>query len=157
MTELFLVVLGAVWLIVYLPAALKAKRRGPLFTAESWRRRMRAIAPPRISSSGRWVVAPASSGALDRGARRALKKRQERRKQLLLGLLALIPASLTVAIVEGGRWWDLHFISYALVAVYVALLVEDRRARSDSLHKVRSLAGARGTTPERERYAERRA
>ena len=157
MTDLFLFVLGAAWLVVFVSTALRAKRRAPLFTAESWRSRMRAIAPPRVSSTGRWIVAPRSSGAVDRGARRALKKRVQRRKRLLVVSIALIPLSLLAAVAGGGRWWDLHFASYALVAVYVALLVEERRARTESLGNVRSLAGARRATSDRERYAERRA
>jgi hypothetical protein len=157
LTELFLIILGAAWLVVFLPRVLIAKRRTPLFQAASWRQRMRSIAAPRISSTGRWVVAPRSSGAIDRGARRALKKRQQRRKLLLFVLLALVPLSLLVALWRGAWLWNVHFASYAVLAVYVALLVEERRVRSEGTEKVRALGSRRGDASASGDFMERRA
>lgn len=158
MTDVFLLVLAAAWLVVLAPAAFRARRHAPLFTSETWRRRMQLIAPPRRHSSGRWVVAPPSSGAADRSARRALARKQQRRKRLLLVLVLLVPASLAAALLRGGELWNLHVASYGAVTVYVAFLVEDRRRRQESLSNLPSLAGRRRRRAGVERgYAERRA
>ncbi len=157
MTELFLMILGAAWLVVFVPRALKAKRHTPLFQAATWRQRMRTIASPRASLTGRWVVAPRSSGAIDRGARRALKKRQQRRKTALLVLVALVPLTLLAALWKGAWLWNVHFGSYAVLAVYIAVLVEQRRVRTDGADKVRALASRRGNEGGPPSYAERRA
>jgi hypothetical protein len=158
LTELFLIFLGTASIAVSIPAALRVRRHTPLFTAETWQRRMRSIAPAARSSSGRWIIAPQSSGAADRGARRALKKRQERRKQLLLGLVAAVPLTLALAVVWGGRLWVVHYATYALLALYVAWLVEERRVREQSLDTVRSLSRRRQEHPSVPGdYGERRA
>ena len=158
MTELFLIFLGAASIAVSIPAALKVKRHTPLFTAEMWQRRMRSIAPATRSSSGRWIIAPQSSGAVDRGARRALRKRQQRRKELLLALLAAVPLTLGLAMLQGGRLWVVHYATYAVLALYVAWLVEERRVREQGVDTVRSISHRReerSSTPGA--YGERRA
>jgi hypothetical protein len=157
LTELFLIILGAAWLVVFVPRALRAKRHTPWFQAATWRQRMSSIASPSASLRGRWVVAPRSSGAIDRGARRALKKRQQRRKTALLVLVALVPLTFLVALWKGAWLWNVHFGSYAVLAVYVAVLVEQRRVRTEGSDKVRALASRRGDAPGSRSYVERRA
>jgi hypothetical protein len=157
LTDLFLMVLVAAWIVALWPAAVRAKRSTPLFTAERWRRRMESIAP-RAGRSGRWVMAPQSSGARDRSARRALKALQRRCKRLLIVLAALVPVSLVPALLRGGPLWVLHAASYAVLAVYVALLVETRRRRAEAQSNVRSLAGRRRAAARApQAYEERRA
>ena len=107
--------------------------------------------------TGRWVVTPRSSGAVDRGARRALKKRQQRRKTALLVLVALVPLTLLAALWKGAWLWNVHFGSYAVLAVYIAVLVEQRRVRTDGADKVRALASRPGNEGRPPSYAERRA
>ncbi|CAN5551252.1 hypothetical protein BH24ACT26_BH24ACT26_16390 [soil metagenome] len=142
MTDFFLVFLGGAWLVVLWPRLRRAKRSTPLFTTERWRRGMELIAPRR-GGSGRWIMAPGSSGAADRSARRSFRRTQRRRKRALLAVLATVPVSLIAALLLGGALWEIHLSSYAALAVYVALLVESKRRREESTTKVRSLASRR--------------
>ncbi|MFN2488404.1 MAG: hypothetical protein ABR529_01430 [Actinomycetota bacterium] len=147
MTDFFLVFLGGAWLVVFWPSVIKAKRSTPLFTAESWRRRMQLMAPRGGAPSGRWVVAPRSSGAVDRTVRRSRERSQRRRIRLLVALALSIPTTLVAALVRGGGLWEVHLSTYALLAVYVAVLVEVRRGRDESARKVRALAERRDAAP----------
>jgi hypothetical protein len=158
LTDLFLILLATGWLVALGPAAVRARRRTPWFTSQGWRRRMQLIAPRRTVSSGRWVVAPSSSGALDRSARRSRRVRQERRKRALLLIVALVPVSLVAALLRGDWAWSLHAASYALLAVYIAFLAEDRHRRQEGVAKVRALrVRRRERAPMARRYEERRA
>ena len=142
MTDFFLVFLGGAWLAVFWPAARRARRNTPLFTSEGWRRRMQLIAP-RTGAAGRWIIAPRSSGASDRAARRSYRRSLHRRKLALLAIAAAVPVTLVVAVAAGDGLWTVHLASYAVLAVYVALLVEAKRARLQSEDNVRSLAHRR--------------
>ena len=150
MTEMFLVLLASAWLVLLGPAALRARRATPLFTSESFRRGLQRMAPA-SGTNRRWVLAPPSSGAADRSARRAHARRIRRRKAVLLVLAALVPVSLAAAVALSGGWWAMPALAIAALACYVVLLVHARRSRDESLRKVRSLAERRaGDEPARE-------
>lgn len=158
MTELFLVLLASAWLVLLGPASIRARRATPLFTAERFKRRMQSMAPQNMGSAGRWVLAPPSSGAADRSARRAEVRSRRRRKMLLLVLAAVAVALLVVAIAMSGPWWSAFAGSVACLVVYVVLLVQARKRREESTRKVRSLERRRaGEGPLFEDLHERRA
>jgi cell division protein FtsB len=141
LTDLFLVFLAAAWLVIFWPAARRAKRRTPLFSAEGWRRRMSLIAPGK--GAGRWVLAPRSSSDSDRSLRRWHRKVQRRRRRILVALLAAVPLTLVAAVFLGGAAWSVHVTTYAVLAVYVAALVEARMRREESAGNVHPLTRRR--------------
>jgi nucleotide-binding universal stress UspA family protein len=155
-TALFLVFLGCAWVVLLAPGLLRARRSTPVSTSRRFRRSLETIAP-RAARTGRWVLAPASSGNADRTARRAFARAQRRRRKLLIAVALCVPALLATALVAKSWWWWAAFGgSVGALAAYVALLVEARKQRARSMRNVRALAGRQRTRSESD-YAERRA
>ena len=134
----FLGLLALAWIAVFLPAALRARRSAPLSTAERFKRRMSLIAPR--ASGGRWIVVPES---YDRLAMSSFRRGQQRRIRILVGLLVAAVATGVVAIFAGGGSWEVHLAVDASLAIYIGLLLEAKRRRSEQVAKLRSLEGRR--------------
>jgi hypothetical protein len=140
LTALFLGVLALAWVAVFLPAALRARQASPLSTAERFKRRMQLIAPAARRARGRWVVVPES---YDRLARSSFRRGQRRRVQLLLILTTASALSALVALGSGGAAWELHLAFDASLALYVSLLLEAKKRRTERDTKVRALRSRR--------------
>lgn len=139
MTILFLLLLGAAWAMVFLPAVLRARQATPLSSAERFKRRMQLIAP-RASRTGRWVVVPEP---YDRIARSSFRRGQRRRARILVFLGVSAPLSGMVAVAVGGSMWEVHLLLLTSLCVYVTLLLEAKRRRLERSAKVHSLRRAR--------------
>ncbi len=135
MTLVFLALLGAAWVVVFLPAALRAHHQAPLSSAERFRRRLELMAP-RHAGGGRWVVMPEHP---DRLAYSAFRRAQRRRTRILQFLLACVVASLGGALYAGGPLWEVQIAFDASLALYVVLLLEAKRRRREHNDKVRHL------------------
>ena len=144
MTLIFLGLLALAWIAVFLPAALRARQSAPLTTAERFKRRMNLIAPR--AGTGRWIVVPES---YDRLAMSSFRRGQRRRTRILIALLAASALTGFVAIFVGSAAWEVHLAVDLSLGLYVALLIEAKRRRADSLSKLRSLEARRtARTPE---------
>jgi len=141
LTIVFLGLLALAWIAVFLPAALRARQSAPLTTAERFKRRMSLIAP-RAVGSGRWIVVPES---YDRLTRSSFRRGQQRRKRILVVLAVGAAASGVVALFTGGGMWEVHLAVDASLALYVALLLEAKRRRTEQVTKLRSIEARRGT------------
>jgi hypothetical protein len=135
LTILFLLLLGAAWATVFLPAVMRARQTTPLSSAERFKRRMQLIAP-RASRTGRWVVVPEP---YERIARSSFRRGQRRRTRILLFLGFSASLSGMVAIGVGGPMWEVHLLLLTSLAVYVTLLLETKRRRLERSAKVHSI------------------
>lgn len=142
MTYWFLLLLAAAWIAVFLPAVMRARQNAPLSTAERFRRRMELIAPR--ANAGRWVVMPEDR---DRLRGRSFRKGQRLRRRLLVLLLSASAASLLAAIVVGGAMWEIALAFVASLGIYVVLLLEAKRRRTERAEVVRRI-------PTQERHVE---
>jgi len=138
LTLIFLGLLALAWIAVFLPAALRAKQSAPLTTAERFKRRMNLIAPR--AGNGRWIVVPES---YDRLAMSSFRRGQRRRTKILIALLAAALFTGLVAVFSGGGAWEVHLAVDFSLGLYVALLIEAKRRREESVTKLRSLESRR--------------
>ena len=145
MTLIFLGLLAAAWIAVFLPSVMRARQAAPLSTAERFKRRMALLAPR--ARTGRWIVVPES---YDRLARASFQRGQRRRIQILLALLLAALATFAVAFASGGAAWEVHLVSDASLGLYVVLLREAKRRRTERTVKVRTLRGRESREPEEE-------
>jgi hypothetical protein len=121
-SDLFLLFLGAAWLLLLWPAAVRARRNTPLSTATRFRRRMSLIAP-KAPHPGRWVVIPSSSGAWRRRTLGSLR----RRKQVFVALLLAAPLTALAGLLWGGHLWAVHICADAALGGYVTFLLHSKR------------------------------
>lgn len=128
---LFLGLLALAWIAVFLPAVLRARRDAPLSTAERFKRRMNLLAPR--ARVGRWIVVPESR---DRLARTSFQRGQRLRTRILICLLLTAAGTLAVAVASGGGAWEVHLGSDASLALYVVLLREAKKRRTERTEKV---------------------
>jgi hypothetical protein len=148
LTSVFLAVLALAWIMVMLPAMIRARGSAPLISAKRWRRRMKLISP-RPSNAGRWVVVNSTHCNARPKFRRALmERRRKRRRQRVLKLLALAAvASGAYAAMRQGAWLEVHIALDVVLALYVVGLRESARRRRERSRKVHSLAARRRTVP----------
>ena len=138
LTLIFLGLLALAWIAVFLPAALRARQSAPLTTAERFKRRMNLIAPR--AGAGRWIVVPES---YDRLAMSSFRRGQRRRTKILIALLAAALLTGIVAVFNGGGSWEVHLAVDLSLGLYVALLIEAKRRRAESVTKLRTLESRR--------------
>ena len=140
LTLFFLGLLALAWIAVFLPAALRARRSAPLSTAERFKRRMSLLAPRTGPRSGRWIVVPES---YDRLAKSSFRRAQRRRTHILIALAAAALGTGVIALFAGGGAWEVHLAVDASLALYVALLIEAKRRRTEQTSKLRTLRSRR--------------
>jgi hypothetical protein len=147
LTTIFLVVLALAWAGIFLPAVWRASQRSPLKSSERFARGMKLIAPPRGLRRIRGTRRRPRGGralVVSRNAGRKVpsyRKSQRLRARILLGLVGLVPVSAMVAaLVQTDGLWEIHIACDFSLALYVALLLEAKRRRSERLRKVRPLA-----------------
>jgi hypothetical protein len=149
-TWLFLALLGVAWVAITLPAALRARRRTPLPSAEGFKRKQASLTAR--SASGRWVLVPQSpSGRVEAVRRRT----QAHRRRLFVVLLVAVVLSAGIAAVRGGALWEVHLALDAFLGIYVALLIDAKKRRTQPSKKVSQLAHRRPqASPPEERVLE---
>jgi hypothetical protein len=99
---------------------------------------MSLIAPR--AGNGRWIVVPES---YDRLAMSSFRRGQRRRTKILIALLAAAVFTGVSAVFSGGGAWEVHLAVDASLALYIALLIEAKRRRSEHVTKLRSLEARR--------------
>lgn len=156
MTFVFLAILAVAWLVVFLPALLRATQETPLRSAEHFRRGMEVISPSyepgffgELRERHRRADAPPMRPqprpprpATQRPGRRAAKARVNKaqvRRQVLAVMLTLAGWSAIAAVFLGGGYWELHLAIDAITALYVFHLADERRRRAERAAKVRRL------------------
>jgi uncharacterized membrane protein len=150
-TWLFLALLGVAWVGITLPAALRARRRTPLPSAEGFRRKQASLSAR--SAPGRWVLVPQSPD----GRVEAVRHRtRAHRRRLFVALLWACVLSAAIAAVRGGALWEVHVALDACLGIYVALLIDAKKRRSQPSKKVSQLHQRRrqASPPPEERVLE---
>ena len=122
------------WIAVFLPSVLRARQSAPLTTAERFKRRMALLAPR--ARTGRWIVVPES---YDRLTRASYQRGQRHRTQILIALLLAALATFLVALSSGGAAWEVHLVTDASLGLYVVLLREAKKRRTERSTKVRAI------------------
>ena len=140
---LFLGLLAVAWVAVFLPAAVRAWRRTPLPSAEGFRRKQDSLGER--SAPGRWVLVPQSEAGRAEAARR---RTQVHRRRLFVALLCAVVLSAAAALLGGGALWEVHLALDACLGIYVALLLDAKKRRSQSATTVTELSSRRGTPPQ---------
>jgi hypothetical protein len=134
LTIWFLAFLAVAWIVVYLPAARRARHSSPWPAAQRFKRRMRLISPH--TSAGRWIVIP---GANKRVAKQAVRRGQQRRKAIFVTLLSIVFFTAAWSLANGGQGLELNLVADAATAFYSALLLDAKRRRDERAVKVHSL------------------
>ena len=142
MTWLFLALLGVAWVAIFLPAALRARRRTPLPSAEGFKRKQASLNAR--SAPGRWVLVPQSAEGRVEAVRR---RTQAHRRRLFVFLLSAAVLSAAVAAIRGGALWEAHLALDACLGIYVALLIDAKKRRTGPSKKVTQLEGRRPQAP----------
>lgn len=127
MTLLFLVLLGAAWVVVFVPAVLRAREQAPVASTERFKKGLGMLATPQ-RGAGRWVITP----GMRNGAR---KRRLQRRRRLFTALVFAVGATFVLALLRPALW-DLHLIADAVLISYVVLLVAIKRQDEEARHKL---------------------
>lgn len=148
MILVFLLLLAAAWIGVFWPAVKRAKFDAPLSSAERFRRRLDLIAP-RATEEGRWVLMPEHP---DRLQRAAYRRGQRRRTRILIFLAVACAGTLVPAMASGGGMWELQLACDASLALYVFLLLDAKKRRSERATKVHSIGRSRATPAEEVRF-----
>ena len=78
----------------------------------------------------------------DRLAQSSYRRGQQRRTKVLIGLAAAALLTGLAALFTGGGGWEVHLGADALLALYVAMLLETKRRREERAVKLRSLGSA---------------
>jgi len=141
-TRLFLAFLGVAWVGIFLPAALRARRRTPLPSAEGFKRKQASLNAR--SAPGRWVLVPQSGDGRVEAVRR---RTQAHRRRMFVALLLASVLSAVVAALRGGALWEVHLALDACLGIYVALLIDARKRRSEPSKKVSQLQHRRPQAP----------
>lgn len=133
-----LVLLVLAWVGVCLPAASRARARGPLASTLLFKRGLELIGPDGHSSFVKELGAPPPpnqySGSM---SIRWIPT-------TLLGLItAGVVATGVAAVLRGGQLWEVHLATDAGLALFVSLLLEEKHRKLDRATKVRSLMASR--------------
>lgn len=139
LTFAFLVLLALAWIVIFLPAVVRAREMAPLSAAERFKRRMQLIAP-KASDEGRWVLVPESSEHL---VRASFRRGQRRRRRIFAFLVASVPVSAMAAAFVEAALWPAHLALDASLVLYVVLLIDAKRRREERSQKVRSIRSPR--------------
>ena len=163
MTFVFLAILAVAWILVFLPAVLRATQQTPLRSAEHFRRGMEVISPayePGFFAELRERASRSTTAAesrrrppraptprVRRRATRARSSQKQIRRQLLAALLTLAGWSAIAALFLGGGYWEIHIAIDVMTAFYVLFLVEERRRRAERVTKVRRIRPRQASRP----------
>ena len=144
LTTFFLAALAVAWLLVLVPAILRARAQSPFSSAARFRRRMDLISP-RHTRSGRLVVvldSPYRRASTEfRRARQEIRRRKRRARFLKL-LVAAAIVSGGVAAWKGDGYWELNIAFDAVLVLYIGILVERKAGKRERAAKVRRLHDA---------------
>lgn len=163
MSVLVVVLLAGLWALILLPNALRGYRFGsPLQSIDAFEQSMSRLAPSRHVPGGHVMVlerpdragatpyvgrpapSPAPAAPPVRRPRPAVRRGPsfrtlQRRRQVLLALVAAVVAATVGGLTVGGLAWGLFLLAYVALFGYLALLAQ-LRARRDERHvKVRHL------------------
>ena len=141
LTTFFLAALAVAWMLVLVPAILRARSQSPFSSTERFRRRMDMIAP-RHTRSGRMIVvldSPHRRAATEFGRARREIRRRRRRARFLKLLVACAVISAGVAAWRGEGFWEFNFGIDAVLVLYVGILLERKARKRERTTKVRRL------------------
>ena len=134
---LVLLGLAGLWAVVLVPPALRALSRfgRSSDSVGSFRNNMTVLGG--ATPAGRVGRTPLGAPAPTVGSRpRTRAEVRKRRRDVLVGLLAVSGLLLVVAVVVGGAAWMAWLVSAGLLAGYVALLVQLKAAAAEREVKV---------------------
>jgi hypothetical protein len=141
--------LGGLWASILVPAAVRARRESsPIHSVDLFERSLGMLAPKTsagpANAPGRYVM------VLERPARVARAGRAsaavERRKAILLRLAGAVPFTGLLALLGGGVFRMLFWLSVVALLGYVGLLLQINVRRMQTAQKVRRLPAAREAT-----------
>jgi hypothetical protein len=150
------VLLGGLWASILVPAAVRSRRESsPIHSVDLFERSMGMLAPTKPTASvagsrqlpGRYVMVLERPGQVARG--RMPSPALERRRTVLTRLLAAVPGCGLLALVAGGIFVTIFWLSVLALGGYVALLVQIQARRADAAAKLRRLPTAGAPVAER--------
>ena len=138
-TGLFVLVLAAAWLVLFIPSLRGVRTISPTAGTRPFQRRLQAVAPPPRSGSGRWVIVP------EGGPTNRFHRSQRRRRQVLIGVLAGLSVAVALALLGVIEWWVTAGVA-AIASLDIAFLLEAKRRRllRRNVTRMRPRSGARG-------------
>ena len=133
----FLVLLLVAWIAVFFPAVSRARERSPLASSEDFKRSLALIGPQSVDH-------PLGVRATGAAADRQLTIKTGR-VALMIALLVTVTGT-ALLVVVGRASVEVHLAADALLAFYVAWLIEDRRRHEERTRKISSLSAYRRAT-----------
>ena len=136
-----LMILALVWAVFLVPQVLRARAEGsPADSIGAFRKQLYVLSRTSPGRDGEWAgpePRPVSTYAFDRySPRRSIVRK--RRRQILVGLLAAMSATLVLGLIPGFQVvLLLHLVLDVLCAAYVGLLIRARNLAEERDLKVR--------------------
>ena len=138
MAAVVLVLLVLAWVAVCLPAASRARARGPLASTLLFKRGLELIGPDGHSRFVKELGAPPPPN-------RYLRRISIR--WIPTTLLCLMTAGAlgtgVAAVLKSGQLWEVHLATDAALALFISLLLEEKHRKLERAHKVRSMMARR--------------
>jgi hypothetical protein len=132
LTLFFLVVLAAAWIAVFFPSVRRATQSSPYPSTRAFKRSMSSVSP--MGTPGGLVITPGTARA--HATQLAFARKQRRRQNIFIALLALAAFTLMIALGAGRGWLELHLAVDGVLLGYVAWLIENRNRRVERVRKV---------------------
>lgn len=130
----FLVLLVLAWVAVCLPAATRARDRGPLASTLLFKRGLELLGPDNHSRFLKEFGSMPSKAPQRRVVVRWTPT------VLMVLLCACVLGTGITAVLRGGSLWEIHLATDAALALFVSLLLEEKHRKQERVRKVRSLA-----------------
>jgi len=150
-----LLILALVWAVFLVPQVLRARAEGkPADSIGAFRKQLYVLSRTSPVTDGGWAgpePRPVSSYAFDHDPydRPRRSEVRRRRRQILVGLLAGMSATLVLGLIPGLQvLLVVHLLLDVLCAAYVGLLIRARNLAEERDAKVRYLPSTAGVEPD---------